>query len=90
MPSISEDGKIKSPKQSPDTKRYNKIKDNLVKTKKKKLKYKQPFIEYINVESYKTFNSIMCFSDPSLPEEISQIKVKRNDLCCKCTKCLIF
>lgn len=32
--------------------------------KKKRLKFKQPFIEYVDIESYKTFNSLMCFSDP--------------------------
>ncbi len=46
-----------------------------IQQKKKKLKFKQPFIEYINIESYKSLNSLMCFSDPHM-----DIKVKK----CKC------
>lgn len=46
--------------------------------KKKRLKFKTPFIEYVDIESYKTFNSLMCFSDPH-----TEPKEK------KC-KCLIF
>lgn len=43
--------------------------------KRKKLKFKQPFIEYVDIESFKTFNSLMCFSDPH-----SEPKTKK----CKC------
>ena len=46
-----------------------------IQQKKKKLKFKQPFIEYINIESYKSLNSLMCFSDPHM-----EIKIKK----CKC------
>lgn len=31
---------------------------------KKRLKFKTPFIDYVDVESYKLYNSLMCFSDP--------------------------
>ena len=52
--------------------------------KKKRLKFKQPFIEYINVESYKTFNSLMCFSDPH------EVHISKTSKCKECTKCIIY
>lgn len=52
--------------------------------KKKRLKFKQPFIEYINIESYKTFNSLMCFSDPH------EVHVSKTAKCKECSKCIIF
>lgn len=67
--------KTKKPKVFEDSNLYQKS----VQNKKKKLKFKQPFIEYVNIESFKTFNSMMCFSDPHM-----QGKTK------KCCKCIIF
>lgn len=42
--------------------------------KKKKLKFKQPFIEYVNIESFKTLNSMMCFSDPHMENKTKRCK----------------
>lgn len=76
---------IKSPMHELNEAKHTKVKilneSNLLSksiNKKKKLKFKQPFIEYVDIESFKTFNSLMCFSDPH-----TESKSK------KC-KCLIF
>ena len=55
------------------------IEDQRVKTNKRRLKFKNPFIEVINIESFKLYNSLMCFSDP-YPDPKPQ----------KCCKCVIY
>lgn len=54
---------------------------------KKKIIFKQPFIEYINIESYKLYNEKMTFNDPvNSSQEHNNVKKKVK----LCNKCIVF
>jgi len=77
--------KEKESKKSPNKKiKYDEPTMKEKKPKKRRIRFKQPFIEYVNIESYKLYNSLMCFSDP-------HSEPKEEDFCKKyCKNCNIF
>lgn len=50
--------------------------NNNTNTIRKKVRFKNPMIEYVNIESYKLYNSLMCFSDPHFETEPKPTKCK--------------
>jgi hypothetical protein len=50
--------------------------NNNTNTIRKRVKFKNPIIEYVNIESYKLYNSLMCFSDPHFDSEPKPTKCK--------------
>lgn len=50
--------------------------NNHTTTIKKRVKFRNPFIDFVNIESYKLYNSLMCFSDPHTEPKPTK---------CKCT-----
>lgn len=51
---------------------------------RKKIKFKSPFIEFVPIESYKTYNAIMCVSDP-IYGSMNNIQSDEKRKCCECS-----
>lgn len=53
---------------------------------KRRLRFKTPLVEYVDIESYKLYNSLMCFSDPHSTEVMDKpiYDIFSLPICCCC------